>query len=208
MKIKLLSEEVKCFTLRPLVNSDLTKVLTYLQYLSVVKGIKVAYAAAVSIKRMEKELEVLGKLKEPTEGYQQFLGKINELQIKYSKKKANGEPVITSQPLPDGRVVPAFEIADRIAFNINIEKLEVEFATVIKEQEVKNKNYEESFKEPINIELFKVSREAITDIEFTATQFVGLSFLLKEGICQEDIPEDISTEELLVLMEYFGIDMK
>lgn len=198
-------EDVELFILRPLVNADLTKIKDLLQNLSVVKSFKLAYAASITTKRINQELDLLKELRKENDAFSKFRERVSILQVQYAKKKANGEPIIKAQTFSDGNVVSVYDIDDHNTFDKCIQELEIEFSKTIKEQEVKNKNYEDSLKELTKVDLYTVDREAVKDLELTSSQFLALSFILKNGIVKEDIPEDICMEELLILMDFFNI---
>ncbi len=204
--IRQISNELRLmYDLRLLRNSDLSFVKTALQKITAIPNIKIAYAVAVTLKKIEIELSVLESIRQESEEFSSIREKLKEIQLQYAEKLPTGEPKIVQNVTEKGGIINQYVITDVGAFQGAILALEQAYGPIIQEQEIKEKNYAETMQERAQISLMQIDRNDIIGLELTNEQLYSVFFLLKDGISKEDIPEDITADELLLLMDYFNL---
>ncbi len=202
--------------MKTLTNRELPIVRDLLGRLNGVPDIKVAYASAKTINRINQELRDLELIRKPDEDFVEFNNLLEETKKKWARKRASGEPATKMQRVGD-RYLEVYDIAgeDQENYQFDAEKLEKEYLEVVNRQRTKEKNYEAILDEPIRIEFHKIDgkdcshltvKDADGNSKLTGAQFFALAFLMKEPIISMDqIPANITQEDMLGLVEYFDV---
>jgi hypothetical protein len=202
--------------MKTLTNRELPVVREILGRLNGVPDIKVAYASAKTINKINQEIRDLQQIQKPDEDFIEFNNLLEETKKKWARKRASGEPATKMQRVGD-RLVEVYDISeeDQMNYQYDAEKLEKEYLEVVNRQRIKEKNYEEILDEPVKPEFHKVdikelshllSKDSEGNSKLTGAQFFALAFLLKNPkIKMDQIPANITQEDMLGLVEYFDI---
>jgi hypothetical protein len=70
------------------------------------------YAVQETIQRATEKAKVIREVIKPKEGMEKYQGELKKLQIKYSNKDENGEPVMLITDLGDGKKLERYDIPD------------------------------------------------------------------------------------------------
>lgn len=192
--------------MREIKNSDLSKVKDLLARLGEVKNVKVAYASAKTINRIEAELKTLEGMKEKTEEYKAFEKAVEEKRKKFINLKPNGEPRMVTKTLNNGQGIQVYDFTDLEGWTKVYEKLEAEHSEAIKGMDNKLLNASEARELPTSIEFHYLEEKDIKGLDLTASQFTAIQFLRKEPKLKlEEVPGDISQGDMMVLIEFFEL---
>ena len=181
-----------------------------------VPSIKLAYASAKTIVKINNEIRDLEMIQAPDEDFRMFQSVLEDVKKKWARKRKNGEPAtkidrIGNQP------VEVYDIPeeDMKSYQEEAEDLEVQFKSAIDLQKVKEKNYLDIQNEPSKVQFHTVE---ITDVKhllgkknegpnkLTGQQFLAMAFLLKKPVIKLDmVPEDVSQADMMALVEYFEL---
>jgi hypothetical protein len=136
-------------------------------------GMKFRYAYSRNMKMIQEEIESFQDALKPTEKFQEFEKKANELKISHAEK-ING----TTQP----RIENAnYVMVDLDAFMKEFNDLREEYKEDISAREEQTKNYQNFLQEEIEIEYYKILDSEVPET-ITAGQFDALSFMIAEDI--------------------------
>lgn len=129
------------------------------------KGVDFILTLSRNVKRIEQELEILDGLRKPTEKYKEFARKVSDLRAKFADKDPAGNPI--TRQAENGMDV--YVITNMDEYNKAIKELEndPDNSKLIKEQNEKNKMFEEAIEKKCKIEFDKVSKADVpVDINF------------------------------------------
>ena len=201
--------------MKAITNSELPEVRELLIRLNGVPNIKLAYATAKSIIKIDQEIRDLLEIRKEDPDYVKYLGLLEEIKRKHAVKRPDGQPATRIETVRN----QSYEVYDIIpesikSYQSEVEALDVKFKKAIDKQKTKEENYQKILAEPTNVALHKVDHSEIKpllekDAEGKATlsgaQFVGLAHLLKTPVSLEMVPEDITAPDMKILIEHFEV---
>jgi len=202
--------------MKTLTNRELPIIRDLLGRLNGVPDIRVAYASAKTINKINQELRDLEQIQKPDEEFVEFNNLLEETKKKWARKRASGEPATKMQRVGD-RLLEVYDIPaeDQENYQYDAEQLEKEHLEVVNRQRTREKNFAAILDEPIRIEFHKLDGKDcghLTKIDeegnskLSGSQFFALAFLMKEPqITMDQIPANITQEDMLGLVEYFDL---
>ena len=197
--------------MRTLKNNELMMVRDLLTRLNGLPSIKVAYASAKTIQKINNELRDLEAIQSPDPDFRIFQTTLEEVKKRWARKRANGEPA-TRIDLFGKQSIEVYDIplTDMPAYQAEAEALEVENQEIVNRQKVKEANYNSILLEDAKVEFHKLDTADVKqfwiDKKITGPQFLALAFLMKKPVIKmEMIPEDVSQADMMALVEYFEI---
>lgn len=197
--------------MRTLKNNELPMVRDLLTRLNGVPSIKLAYASAKTIVKINSELRDLESLQSPDEDFRAFQTVLEEVKKRWARKRKNGEPATKIEQIGN-QSIEVYDIPeeDMKSYQKEAEDLEVQFKSVIDTQRVKEKNYLEIQNEPSKVQFHTVEsadiKHLIDNKILTGPQFLATAFLLKKPVIKMDmVPEDVTQADMMALVEYFDL---
>jgi hypothetical protein len=202
--------------MKTLTNRELPIIRDLLGRLNGVPDIRVAYASAKTINKINQELRDLEQIQRPDEEFVEFNNLLEETKKKWARKRASGEPATKMQRVGD-RLLEVYDIPaeDQENYQYDAEQLEKEHLEVVNRQRTREKNYAAILDEPIRIEFHKIEgkdhgyltqKDEEGNSKLTGSQFFALAFLMKEPhITMDQVPANITQEDMLGLVEYFDL---
>ncbi len=202
--------------MKTLTNRELPIIRDLLGRLNGVPDIRVAYASAKTINKINQELWDLEQIQKPDEEFAEFNNLLEETKKKWARKRASGEPATRMQRVGD-RYVEVYDISeeDQMNYQYDAEQLEKDYLEVVNRQRIKEKNYSDILSEPVKIDFHRVDMKEVAHLlakdpegntKLSGAQFFALAFLLKNPkIKMEQIPANITQEDMLGLVEYFDV---
>ncbi len=202
--------------MKTLTNRELPIIRDLLGRLNGVPDIRVAYASAKTINKINQELRDLEQIQKPDEEFAEFNNLLEETKKKWARKRASGEPATRMQRVGD-RYVEVYDISeeDQMNYQYDAEQLEKDYLEVVNRQRIKEKNYADILSEPVKLEFHRVDMKEVAHLlakdpegntKLSGAQFFALAFLLKNPkIKMEQIPVNITQEDMLGLVEYFDV---
>ena len=127
--------------MKTLSNRELPVVRDLLGRLNGVPDIRVAYASAKTINRINQEIRDLQLIQKPDEEFVEFNNLLEETKKKWARKRASGDPATRMQRVGD-RLVEVYDISeeDQMNYQYDAERLEKEYLEVVNRQRIKEKN--------------------------------------------------------------------
>jgi hypothetical protein len=197
--------------MKTLKNNELMMVRDLLTRLNGVPSIKLAYASAKTIVKINNELRDLETMQAPDEDFRAFQTVLEDVKKKWARKRKNGEPATKIDRIGN-QSVEVYDIPeeDMKSYQDEAEDLELQFKTVIDTQKVKEKNYLDIQNEPSKVQFHTVEsadiKHLIENKLLTGPQFLATAFLLKKPVIKMNmIPEDVSQADMMALVEYFDL---
>jgi len=197
--------------MKALKNNELMMIRDLLTRLNGVPSMKLAYASAKTIVKINNELRDLDMIQAPDEEFRAFQGVLEEVKKKWARKRKNGEPATRIDRIGN-QSVEVYDIPeeDMQAYKDEAEALEVQYIAVIDTQKVKEKNYTSIMEETSKVEFHWVENAEVKHLWvkklLTGPQFLAMAFLLKKPVIKMDmIPEDVTQADMMALVEYFEL---
>ncbi|MFH0760706.1 MAG: hypothetical protein V2A67_04315 [Bacteroidota bacterium] len=201
--------------MKPIVNRELPGLKEILSRLNGVASVKLAYAAAKSIIRIENEIRDLQEIKKEEPDFIKYTNLLEQIKRKHAIKGPDGQPATRMETAGN----QTFAVYDIIPENIKVYQdealaLDTKFKKVIDKQKTKEENYRKLLDETMNVELHTIEPSDVKPLlekdsegktRITGSQFVGLAFLLKSTVTLEMVPEDITASDMKLLIEYFNL---
>jgi FtsZ-binding cell division protein ZapB len=116
---------------------------------------KFSYAVVKTHRLVETELRDLAETNKPSDEYQEFEKKRQELVMKYAKKDKDGKPMT----FVSGGMVKA-HIDDTDACNAAVDELKKKYEKAVKEQEEKDAKFEKFREEPADVKIHAMPEDA------------------------------------------------
>jgi CHAT domain-containing protein len=181
-----------------------------------VPSVKLAYASAKTIVKINNEIRDLEMIQAPDEDFRAFQSVLEEVKKKWARKRKNGEPATKIDRIGNQSVeVYDIPVEDLKSYQDEAEELELQFKSVIDTQRVKEKNYLDIQNEPSKVQFHLVEMSEVKHLldkkkegpgRLTGPQFLAMAFLLKKPVIKMDmIPDDVTQADMMALVEYFEL---
>jgi hypothetical protein len=202
--------------MKTLKNNELMMVRDLLTRLNGVPSIKLAYASAKTIVKINNEIRDLELIQAPDEDFRAFQTVLEEVKKKWARKRKNGEPATKIDRIGN-QSVEVYDIPpeDLKSYQDEAEDLELQFKSVIDTQKVKEKNYLDIQNEPSKVQFHLVELSEVKHLldkkkegspRLSGPQFLAMAFLLKKPVIKMDmIPDDVTQADMMALVEYFEL---
>jgi hypothetical protein len=133
------------------------------------KGVKLSYAIAKNLGKIQSELAPLQKAAAPGREYIKFLEEKKQAQLKFACKDPEGKPVIIGND---------YAISNMADFVAEIDALKDRFAAAIEEQERKSEDVDELLDEEAEFEFHKIDAALLEDAKSLEKDIKGLGVIL------------------------------
>lgn len=151
---------------------EIPAILSTLDEVSELKGVKFAFSVLKNRKTFEKQIEedkeIFEKILAPTEDFKEFETKRIELCTIHSEKDEVGNPIVENDQ---------YKISDYDSFNIELEKLYEKHKETVESRKKQIDDYNSLMEEELELEFKKVSFEDIPE-DISEKQLRILEFML------------------------------
>lgn len=156
-------------------------------------GRKFAYVISKNKERLDREVKEMEKYKDPSDEYQAFLDALEDARKEYAKKDANGKPMTSIKPLPNGQQRVAYDIPNfedpKSPFRVAVTKLEKKHKKDIEDHENKLKDFVDKFlEEEIDFRILRIHWDDLPEA-ISTDQMFGILPLV------DGVPEEFLLEE-------------
>ena len=151
-------------------NNDLQKLFVGLHKAKELKGVKFAYAVVKNIRLIDREIDILKKIAEPSDQYKEYDKQRTDLCEVQAKKDDKGEPIIVNNN---------YVISDLVSFNKEMLALQDTHKDAINSHAHKLKELEAIMKEDANINLYTISIDSIPE-DITGEILMDIDAIIKE----------------------------
>ena len=153
-----------------LTKRDVLTIGNKLRTLVGLKGAKLAFAIAKNMHRIEAEAKALAAAIEPSEKFQEYENRRQDLCMKHCKNDESGKPLVDNG---------AYIMIDQKLYEEDLDKLKEEFKEAVEERESQEKEYSQLLKEDSSVELFKINEKLIPK-DITVEQMHALMYIVEE----------------------------
>lgn len=141
---------------------------------------KYFYAVNKNLNKIENEIKIIEKLKEPTSKFKEFLQDKETRLKQHAKKDESGKEIIINETLPNGQTVQRYDVEDMGKWDKEMDDLRETYSEAIKEQEDIQDKLNELLLEEVEIELYMIPLSYVLDDISGEVQRKILPIILEE----------------------------
>ncbi len=142
--------------LNSLTNGDLVNIWKGLYLLRGLQGFKFNYAIERNRELLKREIKAMDEATKPSEAIQEYTRKRLDLCRENALKDEKGQPLVIDQNFD-------IDPKKREVFDQAIENLRAEYGDAIKEQDAKDKEFENFLKAPADFDFYFISHDSVPD---------------------------------------------
>ena len=159
-------------------NIDLYHLKQGLDSVGGLTGIKFAYAVAKNLRLVATEISVLDELRVPSEAFAEYEKERIALCEQHSEKDEDGKPRMANG---GANGVFTFAIANKAAFEAELDELRTQHATAIKERDDQMRRCEEFLQEESDLDLHSVKLDDVPK-EISAGQMSAILEIVRDEV--------------------------